>query len=113
MAVINQSPSGQTSVAISGISFTGLVVGSGDPFREPAVRVQDGGASVAISFGSVSVTTEALIAGMVSVINPLGITEITTSPNLPPGVVNLDEENLVAVADDDSPSLTIFGATLP
>jgi hypothetical protein len=51
MAVINQSPSGQTSIAISGISFTSLVVGSGDPFREPVVRLNDGGASVAISFG--------------------------------------------------------------
>jgi hypothetical protein len=51
MAVINQSPSGQTSIAISGISFAGLMVGSGDPFRDPAVRVQDGGPSVAVSFG--------------------------------------------------------------
>jgi hypothetical protein len=51
MAVINQSPLGQTSIAISGISFASLVVGSGDPFREPASRVHDGGASVAISFG--------------------------------------------------------------
>jgi hypothetical protein len=54
MAVINQSPSGQTSIAISGISFASLVVGSGDPFREPVVRVQDGGPSVAISFGGTS-----------------------------------------------------------
>ncbi len=50
MAVINQSPAGQTSIAISGISFASLVVGSGDPFREPAVRVHDGGPSVAIPF---------------------------------------------------------------
>jgi uncharacterized protein YodC (DUF2158 family) len=49
MATINQSPSGQASIAISGISFAGLVVGSDDPFRAPAVRVQDGGPSVAIS----------------------------------------------------------------
>ena len=61
MAVINQSPSGQTSIAISGIDFTGLVVGSGDPFREPAVRVQDGGPSVAISFGGGSAITQTLI----------------------------------------------------
>jgi hypothetical protein len=51
MAVINQSPLGQTSIAISGISFAGLMGSSSDPFREPAVRVQDGGPSVAIGFG--------------------------------------------------------------
>lgn len=52
MAVINQSPSGQTSIAISGITFSGVVVGSGDPFRESVVRVQDGGQSVAVGFGA-------------------------------------------------------------
>jgi hypothetical protein len=61
MAVINQSPSGQTSIAISGISFTSLVVGSSDPFREPAVRVQDGGQSVAVAFGGGSAITQTLI----------------------------------------------------
>jgi len=98
MATINQSPSGQASVTLSGISFNGITA-TATPVRVPARFTVQGG-SVAISFGSVNVTTEALIAGMVSVINPLGITEITASANLPPSVVNLDEENLVAVADD-------------
>ncbi len=61
MAVINQSPLGQTSIAVSGISFASLVVGSGDPFREPAVRVQDGGQSVAITFGGGSAIMQTLI----------------------------------------------------
>jgi hypothetical protein len=61
MAVINQSPLGQTSIAISGISFAGLMGSSSDPFREPAVRVQDGGPSVAVSFGGGSAITQTLI----------------------------------------------------
>jgi hypothetical protein len=54
MATINQSPLGQTSIAVSGIDFTNLAASGDDPFREPAVRVQDGGPSVAISFGGTS-----------------------------------------------------------
>jgi hypothetical protein len=74
MAVINQSPAGQASVAISGISFTGLVVGSGDPFREPAVRLQDGGPSVAITFGGTAPEPPGPTIPTTGQIWPLGIT---------------------------------------
>ena len=141
MATISQDPAGQASVTLSGIGFNNITA-TASPFWESiktatgasvtlsgisfnnitatatpvytGSRITVEGGSFAVNFGGpTSIVTEALIAGMVSVINPLGTTEITTSANLPPSVVNLDEENLVAVADDNSPSLTIFGATLP
>jgi len=62
MATINQSPLGQTSVAVSGIDFANLAASSSNPFRKPAVRVQDGGASVAVSFGGGAAITQALIS---------------------------------------------------
>jgi hypothetical protein len=121
MATINQSPSGQTSIAISGITFSGVVVGSGDPFREPAVRLQDGGPSVAISFGGPTITTtEALLVGMVSIVNPLGLTEISAVANDPAAVVSVDEDNLALAESSINPlviatvengsRLTIVGA---
>jgi hypothetical protein len=73
MATVNQSPSGQTSIAISGIDFTD-VAASGDPFREPAVRVQDGGPSVAISFGGSTPEPPGPTIPTTGQIWPLGIT---------------------------------------
>lgn len=49
MAIINQSPSGQASVIVSGIAFTGLAASGSNPSRGPVIRLQDGGASLAIS----------------------------------------------------------------
>jgi hypothetical protein len=50
MATINQSPAGQASVTLSGISFNGITA-TATPERIPA-RFTVQGASVAISFGT-------------------------------------------------------------
>jgi hypothetical protein len=49
MATINQSPAGQASVTLSGISFNSIVA-TATPVRIPARFTVEGG-SVAISFG--------------------------------------------------------------
>jgi hypothetical protein len=99
MAVINQSPLGQASIAISGIDFTGLVVGSGDPFREPAVRVQDGGASVAISFGTSTVVTAPLIAGGITLLDAPGDNAVSLATMAAAKITSTRNERLVAVSD--------------
>jgi hypothetical protein len=99
MAVINQSPLGQASIAVSGISFAGLVVGSGDPFREPAVRLNDGGASVAISFGTSTVVTAPLIAGGIALLDTPGDNAVSTVAISPVQISATRTDRLVAVAD--------------
>jgi hypothetical protein len=49
MATINQSPSGQTSVALSGIGLDGITA-TGSPYRESTKIVQGG--SFAVYLGS-------------------------------------------------------------
>jgi hypothetical protein len=99
MAVINQSPSGQTSIAISGISFTGLVVGSGDPFREPAVRLQDGGQSVAVAFGVSTVIQAPLTAGAVALLDIPGDNAVSTVAISSAQISATRTDQLVAVSD--------------
>jgi hypothetical protein len=99
MAVINQSPSGQASIAISGISFASLVVGSGDPFREPAVRVQDGGPSVAISFGVSTVIQAPLTAGAVALLDIPGDNAVSTVAISSVQISATRTDQLVAVSD--------------
>ena len=110
MATINQNPAGQTSVTLSGISFNNIVA-TAPPIRVPARFTVDS-ASVAVSFGSLTtnITTEAILAGLVTVTDALGNTAMIANANNPPAVVSLEDDALVAVADTDSPSLTIFGA---
>jgi hypothetical protein len=111
MAAINQSPSGQTSVTLSGISLNGITA-TASPYWESTKIVQGG--SFAVSLGSVTtnITTEAILAGLVTVTDALGNTAMIANANNPPAVVSLEDDALVAVADTDSPSLTIFGAAL-
>ena len=78
MAFINQSPAGQASIAISGVSFAGVVVGSGNPFRDPAVRVQDGSPSVAIGFGVSTFIQAPLTAGAVALLDIPGDNAVST-----------------------------------
>lgn len=101
MAVINQSPSGQTSIAISGIDFTSLVVGSGDPFREPAVRLNDGGVSVAISFGASTIINieTPLTAGAIALLDTPGDNAVSTVATSPAQISATRTDRLVAVAD--------------
>jgi len=111
MATINQSPAGQVSVSLSGIGLDGITA-TGSPYRESTKIVQGG--SFAVSFGSVTtnITTEAILAGLVTVTDALGNTAMIANANNPPAVVSLEDDALVAVADTDSSSLTIFGAAL-
>jgi len=106
MAVINQNPLGQTSIAISGISFTSLVVGSGNPFREPVVRVQDGGASVAISFGTSTVVTAPLIAGGITLLDAPGDNAVSLATMAAAKITSTRNDRLVAV-DDPSPGTLV------
>jgi len=52
MAVINQSPLGQTSISISGIDFSDIVASGTEPFRKAAIRLIDDSPSIAVDFGS-------------------------------------------------------------
>jgi hypothetical protein len=103
MAVINQSPLGQTSIAISGISFAGLMVGSGDPFRDPAVRVQDGGPSVAISFGAASVS---LVGAAITLLDAPGDNAVSLATMAAAKITSTRINRLVAV-DDPSPGTLV------
>jgi hypothetical protein len=59
MATINQSPAGQTSVALSGISFNGITA-TATPVRT-GLRLAVQGGSFATSFGGGSAITQTLI----------------------------------------------------
>ena len=60
MAVINQSPTGQASVALSGTSFNDIAA-SATPFRRSRKIVQ--GASVAVSFVAIRPLIKASLIG--------------------------------------------------
>jgi hypothetical protein len=103
MAVINQNPLGQTSIAISGISFAGLMGSSGDPFRDPAVRVQDGGQSVAISFGAASVS---LVGAAITLLDAPGDNAVSLATMAAAKITSTRNDRLVAV-DDPSPGTLV------
>ena len=100
MATINQSPAGQASVTLSGISFNGITA-TATPERIPA-RFTVQGASVAISFGTSTVVTAPLIAGGITLLDAPGDNAVSLATMAAAKITGTRTNHLVAV-DDPSP----------
>jgi len=86
MATINQSPAGQTSVTLSGISFNGITA-TASPVRT-GLRLTVEGGSIAVSFGGGTTITQALISASLRGKNtPISSTSAS-------GIFSLDDQVL-------------------
>lgn len=100
MATINQSPAGQASVTLSGISFNSITA-TATPERIPA-RFTVQGASVAVSFGSSTIVTAPLITGGIALLDAPGDNAVSLATMAAARITSTRNERLVAI-DDPSP----------
>jgi len=97
MATINQSPAGQASVTLSGISFDG-VTATATPVRIPA-RFTVLGGSFAASFGASVITQSPLTAGAIALLDTPGDNAVSTVAVSPVQISATRTDRLVAVSD--------------
>jgi len=104
MATINQSPAGQASVTLSGISFNGITA-TATPVRT-GLRFTVEGASVAITFGGSTVIQSPLTAGAIALLNAPGDNAVSLATMAAAKITSTRNDRLVAV-DDPSPGTLV------
>jgi|694.fasta_scaffold128031_5 hypothetical protein len=101
MATINQSPAGQASVTLSGVSFNGITA-TATPVRIPARFTVQGG-SFAVNLGAASVS---LVGAAITLLDAPGDNAVSLATMAAAKITSTRNDRLVAV-DDPSPGTLV------
>ncbi len=101
MATINQSPAGQASVTLSGISFNGITA-TATPVRT-GLRLTVQGGSFAVNLGAASVS---LVGAAITLLDAPGDNAVSLATMAAAKITSTRNDRLVAV-DDPSPGTLV------